>query len=86
MKELIPAAFILFGVSLMIFFGISAVGELMNSADTSINSTSALNSSFEMATNSTVASFSILSNLPLLLVAIILFVVLFAFVGIGVKR
>lgn len=86
MKNLIPIAFILFGVSLLIFFGMGTIGELMNSADTSINSTSALNRSFEMSSNATVASFSIMSNIPLLLVAIILSIVLFTFVGLSLRR
>lgn len=86
MKELIPMVFILFGVTFLIFFGFGTANELMNSADAAINSTSTLNTSFEMASNSTIGAFSIMSNIPLLLVVIIVFIVLFAFVGLSLRR
>ena len=85
---LLPIAFVLMGITMLIFFGMGSVTELMDGANTSINASEdpALAQSFASSTNNTIASFSILSNIPLLIVAIILFVVLFIFAGIGVKR
>ena len=56
----------------------------MDSANTSINSSEdpALAQNFEVAKNVTVGTFSILSNLPLLIVIIIVIIVLFMFVAI----
>ena len=77
-------SFLLIGVSMLIFFGFSSVTELMGSANESINSSEdpALAQSFQTATNVTTGAFSILSNLPLLIVIIIVIIVLFMFVAI----
>ena len=80
---LLPIVFILMGITMLIFFGMGTVSELMGSADASINASEdpALAQSFTTATNTTIASLSIMSNIPLLLVVITIFLVLFMFVG-----
>ena len=72
------------GISILVFFSFGSVSELMSSANSSINASEdpALAQSFETATNVTTGAFSILSNLPLLIVIIIVIIVLFAFVAI----
>lgn len=84
MKELLGLSFLLIGISMLIFFGMGSVTDLMDSANTSINASEdpALAQSFQTATNVTTGAFSILSNLPLLIVIIIVIMVLFMFVAI----
>ena len=84
MKQILGLAFLLIGVSMLIFFGFSSVTDLMTSANSSINASDdpALAESFKTAKNVTVGTFSILSNLPLLIVIIIVIIVLFMFVAI----
>ena len=86
---LLPIAFVLMGITMLIFFGMGTVSELMGSANASINASEdpALAQSFATSTNNTVAGFSIMANIPLLIVVIIVFIVLFAFIAIvGVKK
>ena len=84
MKQILGMVFLLVGVSLLIFFGFSSVTTLMDSANESINSSEdpTLAQNFDTAKNVTVGTFSILSNLPLLIVVIIVIIVLFTFVAI----
>ena len=84
MKQILGLAFLLIGVSMLVFFGMSSVTTLMTDANTSINASEdpALAQSFQTATNVTTGAFSILSNLPLLIVIIIVIIVLFMFVAI----
>ena len=84
MKELLSLSFLLIGVSMLIFFGINSVTNLMDSANESINSSEdpALAQSFGTAKNVTTGAFTIMSNLPLLIVIIIVIIVLFTFVAI----
>jgi len=69
---------------MLIFFSFGSVSELMDSANESINASEdpALAQNFETAKNISVGTFSILSNLPLLIVVIIVIIVLFTFVAI----
>lgn len=82
MREILPMAFLLIGLTMMIFFGINSTTIMMDSANETLNSSNntALTESFGVATNVTVGTFSILANLPLLLVVIIVIAVLFLFV------
>ena len=84
MRNILSMAFLLIGISMLIFFGMGSTTTLMDSANESINSSNntALAASFETATNVTVGAFSILSNLPLLIVVIIIIAALFMFVHI----
>lgn len=84
MKQILGLAFLLIGVSMLVFFGISTVTDLMTSANESINATEdpALAQSFQTATNVTTGAFSVMANLPLLIVIIIVIIVLFTFVAI----
>lgn len=84
MKNLIGLSFLLVGVSLLVFFGLSSITTMMDSANETINSSEdpALASSFNTASNVTIGAFSVMSNIPLLIVVLIVFIVLFMFVGI----
>ena len=85
---LLPIAFVLMGITMLIFFGMGTVSELMGSANTSINASEdhVLAQSFATSTNNTIAGFSIMANIPLLIVVIIVFIVLFAFIGLTFRR
>ena len=77
-------SFLLIGVSMLVFFGLSSVTTLIDDANESINTSEdpALAQSFATATNVTTGAFAIMSNLPLLIVIIIVIIVLFTFVAI----
>ena len=88
MKNILGLAFILLGVSMLIYFSFGSITTLMDSANSSINASEdpALSHSFNTSTNITVGVFAILGNIPLLLVVIMVIVVLFMFVGAVVTR
>ena len=88
MKNLLGMVFLLVGIMMLVYFGMSSVTNLMDSANSSINASEdpALAESFNTSTNITTGVFAILSNIPLLLVIIIIIVVLFMFVGVTVTR
>lgn len=86
--KILGLAFVIVGVSLLVYFGLGSVTTLMDSANTSINASEdpALAHSFNATKNITVGTFAILGNIPLLLVVIMVIVVLFMFVGAAVTR
>lgn len=88
MKNLLGMVFLLVGIMMLVYFGMSSVTNLMDNANSSINASEdpALAESFNTSTNITIGVFAILGNIPLLLVVIIIIVVLFMFVGATVTR
>lgn len=86
--KILGLAFILIGISMLVYFGMGAVTNLMDSANTSIKeaNNSALSQSFNASSNITTSVFAILGNIPLLLVVIMVIVVLFMFVGAALTR
>ena len=86
--KILGLAFVLIGITMIIYFGFGATTTLMDSANTSIEeaNNSALSHSFNTSSNITVGVFAILGNIPLLLVVIMVIVVLFMFVGAAMTR
>ena len=84
MKQLIGLVFLLVSVTMLIYFGLGNITIMMDSANESINTSEdpALAQSFGTAKNVTVGAFSVMANLPLLIVIIIVIIVLFMFVAI----
>lgn len=84
MKQILGMVFLLIGVTMLIFFSMSSITTLIDSANFSINASEdpTLSQSFETSKNVTTGAFSIMSNLPLLIVVIIVIIVLFTFVAI----
>lgn len=84
MKQLIGLAFLLIAITMLIFYGIGNVTTLMEDANQSVASAedASLTQSFNTAKNVTTGAFSVMANLPLLIVVIIVLIVLFMFVAI----
>lgn len=88
MKQLLGFSFIIIAITMLIFFGMGSITELMGSANESLNSSTnpVLAQSFNSSVNITTSTFSILTNVPLLLTVILIIIVLFMFVGVAVTR
>ena len=84
MKQILGLAFLTIAISVLVFYGIGNVSILIENANESVADAEdeSLTQSFETARNISVGTFGIMSNLPLLLVVIIVLIVLFTFVAI----
>ena len=81
--KILSLAFLLIGLTTLIYFSLGTTTTLINSANETLNTTNntALTQSFDTAVNVTVSTFTILGFLPMLIAVIMVILVLFGFVA-----